>query len=155
MSGVEPRALTPADAAQARHLVSARFAGTQYLARMMELLESALRFDDPEHAALVTDSASRSAPEAMILFGTVAGAAGVVKMHALVGDDRDPLARLVEELRLRAERSGDRMLLCELPDDGSFRLASEVLEQHGFVEEGRVEDYVRDGVAIRLLVWRR
>jgi hypothetical protein len=28
------------------------------------------------------------------------------------------------------------------------------LEQGGFVEEGRVADFVSDGVALRLYVWR-
>ena len=75
------RVLQPGDAGAARVLVSGHFAGTPYEARILEQLEIAIAGDDPECRALV---AIAPAVRGLALFGEVAGAAGVVKIHALV-----------------------------------------------------------------------
>jgi hypothetical protein len=53
-----------------------------------------------------------------------------------------------------AESSGERMIVCELPDEPAFVLVAEALGESEYLEEGRVPDFVRDGVALRLMVWR-
>jgi hypothetical protein len=87
-----------------------------------------------------------------VLFGTVAGARSVVKVHGVVAHEPATAIALLDAVRQASERSGERMILCELPEDAPFAVASEALEASGFAEEGRVPDFVRDGVALRLLV---
>jgi hypothetical protein len=146
------RALTPGDADAARALVSEQFARTGYRVRALELLESALRFDDPEYVGLLAVDEDGARLLGLVLFGTVAGARGVLKLHGVVAHEREPALVLLEAVRQAGERSGERMIVCELPDDAPFGIAADALEASGFAEEGRVPDFVRDGVALRLLV---
>jgi hypothetical protein len=156
VDALELRALMPEDAGAARALVSGpEFGGTRYEPRLLEQLENALRFEDPEYMAVLALSAPRADLVGLILFGTVAGARQVVKVHAVVGADREVLRALLEVVTDLAERSEERMIVCELPEDTPFARASEALRASGFAEEGRIPDFVRDGVAMRLLVWRR
>jgi hypothetical protein len=152
MKDLELRALMPDDAGAARALVSEQFAGTRYRARALELLESALRFDDPEHMAILAFTEGEARLLGLVLFGTVTGARSVVKVHGVVAHEPAAARALLEAVRLASERSGERMIVCELPDDAPFAVASEALAATGFAEEGRVPDFVRDGVALRLLV---
>jgi len=46
------------------------------------------------------------------------------------------------------------MVVAELADDPAFRGALGALGENGFHEEGRVTDFVSDGVGLRILVWR-
>ena len=88
----------------------------------------------------------------LVLFGTVAGARSVVKVHGVVARERDTAIALLNAVLTASEHSGERMIVSELPDDTAFTIASEALEASGFAEEGRVPDFVRDGVALRLFV---
>ena len=144
----------PEDAGAARALVSAHFRDTRYEARLLEQLESTLQFEDPEYVALLAAPPDGARLHGLAMFGEVAGARAVIKLHALVGADAGVLAALLDALQSAAERSGERMIVCELPDDAPFERAALRLDAAGFVEEGRVRDFVRDGVALRLLVWR-
>ena len=45
------------------------------------------------------------------------------------------------------------MVVCEIADDAPFRVTAEVLRELGYVEEGRVADFVRDGVDLLILTW--
>lgn len=149
---LELRALMPDEAGAARALVSGQFAGTRYRARAMELLESALRFDDPEFMALLAFIEGEARLVGLVLFGAVAGARSVVKVHGVVAQEPATAVALLDAVRAASEHSGERMIVCELPDDAPFAVASKALEASGFAEEGRVPDFVRDGVALRLLV---
>jgi hypothetical protein len=142
----------PDDDAAARAFVSGHFAGTRYRARVLEILESALRFDDPEYMALLAHEETASSLVGLALFGAVAGARSVVKVHALVARDAAPAVALLDAIRETSEHSGERMIVCEIPDDEPFAAAAAALATAGFTEEGRVPDFVRDGVALRLLV---
>lgn len=143
--------LMPEDAGASRALVEEQFAGTPYVDRVLEQLDSALQFEDPEYMALLGSPARGRSPIGLVLFGTVAGARRVVKVHALVGCHPAVSRHLLDGV---CERSGERMIVAEIPDDAPFRVATESLEASGYVEEGRVPNYVRDGVALRLLIWR-
>ena len=148
------RALMPEDAGAARALIEVRLGGTRYAARAAEMLDAALGFDDPEFMALLAFPEDAPHPSALVLFGTVAGARAVVKVHALLASEPEPAAALLEALRGAGERSAERMLFCELADDAPFVVAAEALAAAGYVEEGRVPDFVADGIALRLLVLR-
>ena len=143
----------PGDADVARALVAAQLRGTRYLARALEVLDAALRFEDPEYLAVVAER--RAHILALALFGTVAGARQCTKLHALVGRDDAALTALASGVVQVAADAGERLVVCELADDRCFSPAARALPPAGFGEEGRVDDYVADGVALRLLVWRR
>lgn len=145
------RPLMPDDAAAARAFVSAQFTNERYRARALEVLASALEFEDPEYMALLAlDDAEHIVGVA--LFGTVAGARSVVKLHGVIAPERAVAEALVDAVRRASEHSGERMIVTEVPDDAPFATTAAALEAGGFVEEGRVPDFVRDGVALRLMV---
>ena len=146
MSEVRVRALVAADAEASRALVTTQFAGTPYFDWIMEQLNGVLAQSDPEREGLVAVSGTDARVIGLVLFGAVAGATGVARIHALVGDAPAALRALI------AATLGDaRMSVCELADDAPHRAAADALLARGFVEEGRVADFFRDGVALRLL----
>jgi len=71
----------------------------------------------------------------------------------VAADPRVQLA-LLDAVRETCVRSGERLVVCELPHDAPFDVAGVALLASGYREEGRIDDFVRDGVALRLLVWR-
>ena len=144
----------PDDAGSARALVGNVFRGTPYLERMNEVLESALQFEDPEFLCLLAAPDEDAPPDGLVLFGTILGARLATKVHAVVAPDPRVQLALVDAVRETCERSRERLVVCELPDDPPFDLSAVALVARGFREEGRVDDLVRDGVALRLLVWR-
>jgi hypothetical protein len=146
------RALMPDDADAARALVSSQFENPRYRTRALEVLDTALQFEDPEYMALLAVDGESDRLAGIAVFGTVAGARSVVKLHGVITGDAGAARVLVEAVRHASEHSGERMIVCELPDDAPFAIAIAALEGDGFVEEGRVPDFVRAGVALRLLV---
>jgi len=141
----------PEDEGVARVLLTGRFARTRYLAHALEQLDIALQFEDPEYLAVLAERDARVV--ALALFGTVAGARACSKLHLLAGDE-DALAPLATGIAQLCADSGERLLICELPDEPSFVPVALALGAAGFVEEGMVPDYVADAIALRLLVWR-
>lgn len=144
----------PEDASVAREVLADAFRDTPYLGRMEEVLESALRFEDPEFLCLLAEPEERTAPTGLALFGTVVGARLVVKVHAVASLEARATLALLGAVRETCERSGERMIVCEIPRDTPFERAAAGLVASGYREEGRIEDFVRDGVALRLMVWR-
>jgi hypothetical protein len=90
----------------------------------------------------------------LVMFGTVAGAQQVTRIHTLVGDDDGTCAALAAAARTVAAESGERMVVAEVPDDPAFHQAVITLRDGGFHEEARVDDFVADGLGLRFLVWR-
>jgi hypothetical protein len=154
MAAIVLRPLMPADAESARGLVGGVFRGSPYLARVSEVLESALRFEDPEFLCLLAAPEKDGPPCGLVLFGTILGARLATKVHAVVSRDARVQLALVDAVRETCLRSGERLVVCELPDDRPFDLSAIALVARGFREEGRVDDLVRDGIALRLFVWR-
>jgi hypothetical protein len=146
------RPLMPDDDAAARAFVSAQFTNERYRTRALEVLASALEFEDPEYMALLALDESDRHIAGVALFGTVAGARSVVKLHGVIASDQHTAEALVDAVRRASEQSGERMIVTELPDDPALATTAAALEASGFVEEGRVPDFVRDGVALRLFV---
>jgi hypothetical protein len=81
------RPLLPEDAAAAGAVLADAFRGTRYLARMQEVLESALRLDDPEFLCLLAEPDGSGRPTGLVLFGTVLGARLTAKVHVVAGPD--------------------------------------------------------------------
>lgn len=153
MSELELRPLMPQDAGAARALVSARLTRTRYEARVLEQLDVALSFEDPEYMALLAVEPESARVVGLVMFGTVAGAHRVTRLHVLLGD-AEVCTALARAVRMVASDSGERMVVAEVADDAPFRDAAASLLDSGFVEEGRADDFVSDGVGMRFLAWR-
>lgn len=153
MDEIELRPLMPGDAEAARAVIVARVGGTRYEARALEQLDLALSFEDSEYMALVAAVPRSEQLAGLVMFGAVAGAQRVTKLHALFGNE-GICAALATAVRTVASESGERMVVAEVPDDSVFRHAMAALRESGFDEEGRVDDFVADGLGLLILVWR-
>lgn len=126
---------------------------TPYIDRAMEVLGLAERGHDAEHRALVI--ARDGTVAALALFGAVAGAIGVNRLHsAIVAPSvsvRDVGERIVSAVLETTRREGGRLVVAELPDDPVMGQVRALLTSVGFEEEARVPDFYRDGVALTLL----
>lgn len=128
---------------------------TPYVDRAMEVLQQAERAGghDAEHRAVVI--ARDGTVAALALYGRVAGASGVVKLHAVVlapsvtADDVGE--RIISAVVEEARAEGMRLIIAELPDDPALGQMRALLGSSSFEEEARVPDYFRDGVALTLL----
>ena len=154
MDELELRPLMPEDAGATRAVIAARLGGTRYEARALEQLDVALTFEDPEYMALLAGEPDSGRLTGLVMFGAVAGATRVTKLHALLGDDESTCAALASAVRTVASESGERMVVAELADDLVFDDVIAALRVSGYHEEGRVDDFVADGVGLRFLVWR-
>ena len=150
-----PRVLSRDDHVAARVLLMGALGVTPYIDRAMEVLQRAERGSgqDDEHRALVI--ARDGTVAALALFGIVAGASGVMKLHTVVlapsVSIEDVGARMIDALAEGARTEGMRLLVAELPDDPCMGTMRALLTANGFEEEARVPDYVREGVALVLL----
>jgi ribosomal protein S18 acetylase RimI-like enzyme len=150
-----PRALSREDHVAARVLLMGALGVTPYVDRAMEVLQLAERGagHDEEHRALVI--ARDGTVAALVLFGTVAGASGVLKLHVVVvapNVSADEVGeRIVSAVVDEARTTGMRLIVAELPDDPVVGRMRALLGSNGFEEEARVADYFRDGIALMLL----
>ena len=149
------RALEPADADAARALVTAALGSSRHASRVFEQLDVAITGADAECVALVLAEHDESPTSGVVLFGPVAGANGVIRIHALVGVDHDAMVMLVDGLMLQRQVRAARMVVCEIADDPSCAMAASVLFACAFTRDGRIEDFFADGVSLDLLVRRR
>ena len=145
-------ALVPEQREAVHALVRRHFGATQYLARMQELLDVALAGVDDEYTGVVTLGGD-GVPDGFTVFGPLAGARCVM-LRALVGDDAASLRALSARARESCVEARLKMIVCELPDDPAFQAATRALADDGYTEEGRVEDFFADGLAMRLFVWK-
>lgn len=128
---------------------------TPYIDRAMEVLQLAERGagHDDEHRALVIERDGTVA--ALALFGSVAGAMGVQKLHAAVlapsVSAGDVGQRIVGAVLDGARGEGARIVIAELPDDPAMGQVRALLASAGFEEEARVPNFYREGVALTLL----
>jgi L-amino acid N-acyltransferase YncA len=150
-----PRALTPDDHVAARVLLMGALGVTPYIDRAMEVLQLAARGAgrDEEHRALVIERDGTVA--ALTLFGTVAGATGVQKLHVAVlapsVSSEDVGQRIVRAMLDEARGEGARLVVAELPEDPAMGQVRALLASEGFEEEARVPDFYREGVALTRL----
>lgn len=91
----------------------------------------------------------------VVVFGDVAGTAGTTRLHLVVVAPDARLAGVGRALVSAAgdalARTGGRLLMAEVPDDLTLAAAHGFLPRCGFVEEARVPDFYRDGVALVFL----
>ena len=146
------RALSAQDGDSARALVQSAYGGTRHLMRALELLESALTGNDPECLGLAC-TAGDGRLDGVLLYGIIGGAAGVIKVHELVGAV-EALAPLIGGVRRVTSARDARMFICELSNAVEHLLASKALASHGFSCEARIADYFADGISLEVLALR-
>ena len=155
MSAGQVRALEPADTDGARALVHRLLGGSRHAGRVLEQLAVAIAGADAECMGSVLREQDRSPLLGVVLFGPVAGASGVIRIHALVGVDRGAMAILVDRLILAHQVGTARLFVCEIADDAACAEAAAALYACAFRHEGRVDDFFADSVNLDLMVRRR
>jgi ribosomal protein S18 acetylase RimI-like enzyme len=128
--------------------------GTHYLDGALDALRSAVRAPGADGRALTSVKGKRV--EGVVVFGIFGGTSGAGRLHFVVvepGARRMGVARaLVDTAIAQLAASDARFVLAELPDDrGALPGASEFLRALEFMEESRVEDFFRDGVALSFM----
>lgn len=153
MGVIDRRALMPEDADAARAVIRAALRDTRYLARALEVLDAALAFDDPEFMGLLALGTDGDV-ESVAIFGAVAGAFRVVKLHGITGGSAAASAALLDGIAGVCRDAGERMIVAEIPDDAPVNGIAAALEEAGYLLEGRLPDFTADGIDLRLYVWR-
>ena len=120
---------------------------------MLAALDSALMRVSDEYRAIVAREGS--AVVGVIVFGEVAGARGAGRIYLVAVDAaarRRGIARALVDAACQelAERRA-RFVMIELPAHARLTDVRRLVERAGFREEGRMDDYVRDGVPLLFL----
>ena len=148
------RPLLPDDAPRARALVHAEVAGTVFAGSLHETLDRALDGASDEARGLCALRDGELV--GLCLYGRIAGSRAA-RLHLVTVTASARLAgvarRLCDATAAAVTDSGAAMLVAEYPDAPAFAAGGELLRRAGFVEEGRVRDYFRDGVD--LVLFRR
>lgn len=147
------RPLTARDAPAARALADAVLADAPYGDHLRGALDSVLTSRTDEYRALI--ASDETAVAGLIVFGETAGARGAGRIYLIAvhaHTRRRGIATALAEAACRdlTER-GARFVIIELPDDQRLAGARLAAEHAGFREEGRVADYLSDGVSLLLL----
>ena len=147
------RSLTARDAPAARALADAVVADAPYGDHLRGALDSVLTSATDEYRALVAFDATALA--GLIVFGETAGARGAGRIYLIAvaahTRRRGIATALVDGACRDLTERGARFVAIELPDDPRLAAVRRAVERAGFREEGRVADYLRDGVSLVLL----
>jgi len=149
------RPATEADRATLRAFIEHDVAGTPYAEVPLYFLRLALEGRAADSRAVVALRAGE--PVGCALYGEVAGTVGTGRMHFIAVTASARLlavgAGLCEAAVADLAARGARLVIAEVPDDPVLVSGRALLAKCGFVEEARIADYYRDGVA--MLVLRR
>jgi ribosomal protein S18 acetylase RimI-like enzyme len=146
-----PVALDPADVAGAAELIAVAFGESPYAELPRWALSQAARGGNAEYQALVARLGEGRQVAAVVVFGLADGAEAAGTLYALAASSPELGRALADEAARIMRAGGARFLMCEIADDPVLDRLSRLLLQAGFVEESRVPDLYRDGVALRFL----
>jgi phosphinothricin acetyltransferase len=154
MHAARIRPLGERDLDAARGLLRDAVPGASQLEALSPVLEAAALAADDEQRGLVAEVDGHVA--AVAVFGEYAGAAGAGRLQLVAVDAhhrrRGIGSLLLERVTSELHARGARFILAELPEelpalDGYFAF----LHARGFLEESRIPDFHREGVALVLL----
>lgn len=147
------RPLTARDAPAARALAAAALVDAPSGDHFRGSLDRMLTSTTSEYRALI--ASEETALAGLIVFGETAGARGAGRIYLIAVDAharrRGIATTLVDAACRDLTERGARFVIIELPDDHRLAGARLAAEHAGFREEGRVADYVSDGVSLLLL----
>jgi len=145
--------LATTDATAARALALTVFADAPYGDLMLGALDCALERTTNEYQVIVASDDDRVA--GIIVFGETPGACGAGCIHLIAVDGKarrqGVATALIDAACARLSEQGARFAMIELPADSRLAPARALAQRAGFREEVRVDDYVRDGVALVFL----
>lgn len=147
------RPLGPPDAAAARSVAIATLGSDPFAAGMLGALDEAVTSDGVAYRAVGAHDGSSLI--GFVVFGEIAGAIGAGRIY-VVGVEttarRHGIATaLVEAACIELQSRGSRLAVIELLEEPSLATGLALAHRTGFREEGRVGEYVRDGVGLLLL----
>lgn len=151
------RALGAGDASAARALLLPAWdEGNPYIEGLLSRVDRAARQETAETLGIV--GVIEDTLVAVALFGMVAGSVGTAALYGMfVGEDlrrRGIGAALLRGIVTILAAEHTRLLVAEVPDDpATLTVYRGFLRRQGFIEESRIPDFVRDGMALTL--WRR
>lgn len=92
--------------------------------------------------------------QAVAVYGAVAGTIGTARLYAVApsgGSARSQGFVALTSAIAQLKGEGARLVIAELPDDTACEGMRKLLLESGFREESRVDDLIRDGVALTFL----
>lgn len=152
------RPLRAEDAAAAQALFTAAFGNTLYAeaprAALVRALASAVAGTEDEQArGMVVETDGQTVGVA--IYGMIANAESAAKMHgmAVAADSRrhGVARKLIDAFVTQLAARGVRFILVEFPDASELAGGRALLLHSKFVEESRVPDHFRDGIALAFL----
>ena len=157
---MDPRAMpialqpvTASAAASVRAFATAALSDSQYAEPLLAALDGALARENDEYRAIV--AWHDNAIVGFIVYGETAGALGAGRIYLIAVDagarERGVAAQLVDAVCNELAASGARLAMIELPGEPRFAPVRRLAERMGFRQQGRVDDYLRDGVPLILL----
>lgn len=150
---VTVRPLAPLDSAAARALAHTVLGDAPDAPSMLAPLDGALRSESEEYRALVVGE--HTALTGLIVFGATAGALGAGRIYFVAVDGnarrRGLATALIEAACAELRSRGGRFVVIEMPEEPRLDGARAVALRAGFRPEGRVSDYVREGVGLAFL----
>ena len=154
-SSVDPtlRPVTASTASLARAFATAALSDSRYAEPLLAALDGALPGGTDEYRAIAAWNGD--ALMGLIVFGETAGALGAGRIHLIVVEagarERGVAARLIEAACDELAARGSRFAMMELPAEAPFAPVRRLAKRAGFREEGRIDDYLREGVPLLLL----
>jgi ribosomal protein S18 acetylase RimI-like enzyme len=147
------RPLVAPDSTAARALALAVLDDARDAEPMLASLDGALRSASDEYGAIVAHDGD--ALVGVVVFGETAGARGAGRLYLVAVDAtarRRGIAMALTEAACTDLRTrGARFVVIEAPEEARLQPALALAWRAGFREEGRVGDYVRDGVGLVVL----
>ena len=133
----------------ARALLLSEVFGTPYSEMPLYALERALSGRDAEYQIAEVAEVDRTV--AIAVYGPIAGTIGAARIYWVAPSAGLPGERALQSAIESLKQSGTRLLIAELPDDAPVAEMRKLLLKLGFEEESRVDDLIRDGVALTFL----
>lgn len=150
---VTMKPVTASTAASVRSVAAAALRDSQHAESLLAALDAALAGASDEHRAIV--ALHDGGVVGLIVFGETAGALGAGRISLVAVDasarDRGVAAQLVAAVCDDLAASGARFAMMELPGEPGFAPVHRLAVRMGFREQGRIDDYLRDGVPLILL----
>jgi ribosomal protein S18 acetylase RimI-like enzyme len=145
--------LAASDSSLARALANAALGTAPFAEPLFTALERALAGVSDEYQLIVARDGNALA--GLVVFGEVAGTRRTGRIH-LIAVDANGRRRgigidLINAACDRLRERGSPLVVIELPMDPGLAAVHRLAQRAGFREEGRMDDYVRDGVALVLL----
>ena len=145
--------VTPPDSTAAHSLALTVLGDVPHAEPMLAALTNALMRPSDEYRAIVAQDGRTVV--GIIVFGEVAGSLGAGRIYLVAVDGgvrrRGIASALVDAACQELSERRARFAMIELPAHARLADVRRLVSRAGFREEGRVDDYARDGVPLLFL----